>query len=80
MPDTLDVGRGTRQAAERDGHVVSSGSYMNRVLGSFLMLPDDTFRRLSERRSLGPTAPVERFISPKCVLCGAKVDTDHVVS
>ena len=79
--ETLDIRTGHREpVAERGDIVAGTGSYVNHVLGSFLMLPDDAFRRLSERCGLGPIASANRLISSKCVLCGAKMDTNHIVN
>ncbi|EFO60779.1 Reverse transcriptase [Giardia lamblia P15] len=73
--DTLDVRTGHREpVAERDDLTMDTGSYINHVFGSFLMLPDDAFRRLSERCGLGPTVSADRVLSSKCVLCGARMD------
>ena len=79
--DTLDVRTGHREpVAERDDLTVDTGSYINHVFGSFLMLPDDASRRLSERCGLGPTVSADRVLSPKCVLCGARMDANHIVN
>ena len=59
---------------------MATGSYINHVFGSLLMLPDDAFRRLSERCGLGPTVSADRVLSSKCVLCGARMDANHIVN
>ena len=79
--DTLDVMTGhCEPVAERDDLTMDTGSYINHVFGSFLMLPDDAFRRLSKRCGLGSTVSADQSITSKCAVRCKEMQTTSSLS
>ncbi|EFO62737.1 Hypothetical protein GLP15_2650 [Giardia lamblia P15] len=73
--DTLEQTGHREPVAERDDLKVDTGSYINHVFGSLLML-----QMTPLRGDAGPTVSADRVLSSKCVLCGARMDANHIVN